>query len=99
MKLVLIGRTSKQHKRMPQKVFITNTEAKMAFKTWFACILLEVLPEFLVDLYIGTRRRGAEGKCPTQRIMYCPYTIKIPLHKSYTGVEEQVQQTRQLPNQ
>ena len=42
---------SKQHKRMPQKVFHSNIKALGYFNTWFVCILLVVFPEFLVDFY------------------------------------------------
>ena len=49
--LSIIAGTSKQHKRMPHKVFHGNIKALGCFKAWFVCILLRFSPEFPVDPY------------------------------------------------
>ena len=49
--LLIIGRASKQYKRMPQKVFHQNTKVFGGFLAWFVCVLLRTLPKFPVDPY------------------------------------------------
>ena len=49
----MIAGASKQHKKMPQKVFHGNINVKALgyFNTWFVCVLLGFFPEFPVNPY------------------------------------------------
>ena len=49
--LLIIAGASKQHKRMPQKVFHANIKALGYFLAWFVCVLLGIFREFPVDPY------------------------------------------------
>ena len=55
MKLVLfiliIDGTSKQHKRMAQKVLNQSLKGLGGFKAYFACVLLGILTKFSVNPY------------------------------------------------
>ena len=73
MKLVLfiliIDGTSKEHKRMEQKVLNQSLKGLGGFKAYFACVLLGFLTKILVNPYYE----------PLSRFMIIQDTINIDL--------------------